>query len=513
MNHSHAADGIPRREISRARLDRRKERWQRATDMGGESVRSETGAEHDAVLEESMAEKLKDFPFFVQLPPEIQDRVWDSALEGVKVSPEMTKALFRRNVVFTILQVSQAAQDCVIHIAKSRMTNCQKCSLGGKLPTSFGLDDKGTLVMSWSTEKADTARIHDKTRLVLYRSRGLMSKSMATRLAMAKREGGPFIGENGLPRPYRDIIEIVMDDLGGLSGKFANLKDVTYVGKFVDSSWRMGDEYKVHGPEIVSRLPRDGYLSDQYEEMLKYYEQKGIADESGLQWPHGCLTHIRSWKEKTLRKETWAVTPNIGTRGFSYNRSSVGGVWAGFRVYLGDNPRVEFSPLSWEEVKEDTCSFQTFGKGRQSEYPIPTIAHAFVDGDDHNRQFPQGVIKIAIIRPGEQAPPSLPHHCWEAVAGTFDRPDNSHEVDWRKAVDFEPGPTWEPEKHLEAKSPPRPKNDMTEEEKKILAAFEKELKYFNRHRIQAMFIEAIRPLLEIENPEKSIYVEEKNGTF
>lgn len=222
----------------------------------------------------------------------------------------------------------------------------------------------------------------------------------------------------------------------------------------------MGDEYRVHGPEVVSRPPERFQNSVQphgtnslgeYENMVGYFEARSISDDTGIEWgefsgfttdPREQWDFRRCWQDIPGKCQ---VNPKIGLRGFSYNSSSCGGVWAGFRLYLGKSPRLEFSPLHWEDVKQYMYSFRTTSSGNT----LPAIAHGYLTERAAGR-FPQCIVKVDIIRPNSLPPQSSPHHCWEPVDGAFDSIGDTHGVDWRDPVDFSiPHPSWDPEEYMD----------------------------------------------------------------
>lgn len=93
------------------------------------------------------------------------------------------------------------------------------------------------------------------------------------------------------------------------------------------------------------------------------------------------------------------VTPRIGFYGFSRGTMSLGGKWARFRYFTKTN-EVFFNPLAWSEVEFFIRRYYT-SDGCVIKAP----------GSPH----PQLIARVWIIRPGNIAEPSQPHHCWLKV--------------------------------------------------------------------------------------------------
>ncbi|VUC26699.1 unnamed protein product [Clonostachys rosea] len=299
---------------------------------------------------------------------------------------------------------------------------------------------------------------------------------------------GIFKAKNGLPVELRDPLDIITKDLESLSGDFKKLEDITFVGKLADWSWLMGDEYRVHGPEVVTK-PLEGFPNpresdgtksqDEYGNMGEQFQELGISDDSGIKsqtFSGSTLPPREQWNVRPSWQEVLgerSPKPKIGRHGFSYNSSSCGGVWAGFRLYLGDQPRLEFSPLRWEDVKQYTYSFRT----SPDHHPSPSFIKGYLNGGK-SAHFPQCIVKLDIIRPGELPHWTSSHDCWEPVTGAFDSSiGDLRGVDWRIPVEFSvPHPSWGPEEYTD------PGFDEP-----LSQGHQKELGYLNKCRLLALF--------------------------
>lgn len=108
----------------------------------------------------------------------------------------------------------------------------------------------------------------------------------------------------------------------------------------------------------------------------------------------------------------------------------------GFRLFLGDHPRLEFSPLTWDDVKEYMISFKDCPEYKQ---PSDQGWRKAPEEPNWHTSFPGCIIKVTVIRPGETAPASSPHHCWERVGGKYEHGSSDLKgVDWRTLGDIEP---------------------------------------------------------------------------
>ncbi|VUC36797.1 unnamed protein product [Clonostachys rosea] len=330
--------------------------------------------------------------------------------------------------------------------------------------------------------------------VVVGRSRRVGSKRSRKRPALKNHT-------TTLPLSTCDPFSFGTNEFAKISEHLGNLEDITLVSPSVHPSWRINKEYRVEGPEVMNKLPveelirtnqweskfedkgqqEESYQGKKYRKMLRYYQERGISDDTDIRWRDISLHHSTSdwWQEMSPWGSAMLNRPNIDPRGFSHNISSMGGIWAGFRLYLGDQPRLEFSPLHWDEVKEYMWSFQRFQGG--GSYPIPTRAHGFVDETKHQAHFPEAIIKLFIVRPGQKPPLSSPHHRWEPLTGDFDT-SGACGFDWRPAIDFNRLPNWKLHRLFSS-------NKALYSEYK-----QKEEYYHNRLKIRSLFAHVIKQL-------------------
>lgn len=95
---------------------------------------------------------------------------------------------------------------------------------------------------------------------------------------------------------------------------------------------------------------------------------------------------------------------DVALFGYTWTESSYGGEWAGFRYHTVDG-KVEFSTLTWSDVKAESLSCQ-YDRAR------------FVDNEpisEAGYQLPMAVVKVFIVRPGQELPLQDSRHTWVEV--------------------------------------------------------------------------------------------------
>lgn len=170
------------------------------------------------------------------------------------------------------------------------------------------------------------------------------------------------------------------------------------------------DGYQLHHPEIIGaphvRSTWHEYEDKSYLRHASYFKERGMVADTGLlwdvnQWP-APLNFIPENKAGITRDPfdyplQHTYRPNIGFHGYSTGSSWCGGNWSGYRYHV-ETHKVEFSPLSFDEVKDIMLAC------RENTH----TPYAFFSLD------PQLIAKVFIVRKGETAS-SEPHHCWEEV--------------------------------------------------------------------------------------------------
>ncbi|KAM0191691.1 hypothetical protein ACHAPA_008287 [Fusarium lateritium] len=162
------------------------------------------------------------------------------------------------------------------------------------------------------------------------------------------------------------------------------------------TEWNI-DDFQMFGPEIIAPRRREqGWFGPHDEAAAEYFASRGISADTGEKW-------ISTFAYDMGGSRYDNTSPPSGTRigfyGFSSGTMSLGGKWAGFRHFTETN-EVYFSPLAWSEVQHFVHRWYA-PDGRAMNPP----------GDPQ----PQLIARVWIIRPGKEAEPARPHHCWLKV--------------------------------------------------------------------------------------------------
>lgn len=194
------------------------------------------------------------------------------------------------------------------------------------------------------------------------------------------------------------------------TGYLPLLEELTLVFSFSTKDWWVPD-FQEYGPHIINK-PDEDLVDDKTLWTQDYglarksgahFEKLGIRGDTGLRWPSPCQRTDPDCGHTHHGHLDWATGknlflsprfPRIGLRGFSRDCVSMGGQWAGFRWFPATRT-VEFSPLSWDEVKD---AMYEGAKDNMTDF----------------HQFPQLIIKVFIVREGK-VPYDAPHHCWIKV--------------------------------------------------------------------------------------------------
>jgi hypothetical protein len=164
------------------------------------------------------------------------------------------------------------------------------------------------------------------------------------------------------------------------------------------------------GPDIIApRRLKEGWglarVGPHDTAAAEYFVSRGISADTGEKWIFDMDKRVAPYTDyisapiDTRTGYGRDLTPRIGFYGFSRGTMSLGGKWAGFRYFTETN-EVHFSPLAWSEVQYFVHRWYTpEGTGINP----PRTPH------------PQLIARVWIIRPGKEAEPAQPHHCWLKV--------------------------------------------------------------------------------------------------
>ncbi|KLP04722.1 hypothetical protein CEK26_009119 [Fusarium fujikuroi] len=164
--------------------------------------------------------------------------------------------------------------------------------------------------------------------------------------------------------------------------------------------------FQMFGPDVIGPrfhgndwgMPRAG---DHSLEAQNHFLSRGIQADTRTQWNFkNGWDYLSSPEDASQYPPTDSrfSLPNIGFYGYSRGNVSLGGHWAGFRLWLAEK-KVEFSPLSWWEVE-------------------PLIGDYFsIEERGYHTCHPGFVARVWLIRSEKDlAPTQRPHHHWEEVS-------------------------------------------------------------------------------------------------
>jgi hypothetical protein len=173
------------------------------------------------------------------------------------------------------------------------------------------------------------------------------------------------------------------------------------------SEWNI-DGFQMFGPDIIASRRREegcpfARVDPQDTAAAEYFASRGISADTGENWIIDMEVLRGSDLSSALIDSITGygrdVFPRIGFYGFSRGTISHGGKWAGFRYFTETN-EVHFSPLAWSEVQYFVHRWYT-SEGMVINAP----------GEPH----PRLIARVWTIKPGKEAEPAQPHHCWLKV--------------------------------------------------------------------------------------------------
>lgn len=188
---------------------------------------------------------------------------------------------------------------------------------------------------------------------------------------------------------------------------FSRLPKAKNVGLIIENAGReWGIEgFQMFGPDVIGpRFHGNDWgmqrAGDHSLEAQNHFLSRGIRADTQIQWNFqngwDYLSSPEDASQYTPTDSRFSL-PNIGYYGYSRGNVSLGGHWAGFRLWLAEK-KVEFSPLSWWEVE-------------------PLIGDYFsIEERGYHTCHPGFVARVWVIRSDKDlAPTQRPHHHWEEV--------------------------------------------------------------------------------------------------
>ncbi|KAF5595347.1 hypothetical protein FPCIR_4507 [Fusarium pseudocircinatum] len=181
-------------------------------------------------------------------------------------------------------------------------------------------------------------------------------------------------------------------------------KNLSLIIENAGREWNI-EGFQMFGPDVVGpRFHGNDWgmarAGDHSEEAQNHFTNRGIRADTRIPW-----TFVNGWDYLSNPEDVSHYSPgdarfsppNIGFHGYSRGNVSLGGQWAGFRLWVAEN-KVEFSPLSWWEVE-------------------PLIADYYsIEERGYRTCHPGFVARVWIIRAEKDLEETKrPHHHWMEV--------------------------------------------------------------------------------------------------
>ncbi|KAF5557505.1 hypothetical protein FMEXI_669 [Fusarium mexicanum] len=216
--------------------------------------------------------------------------------------------------------------------------------------------------------------------------------------------GSNQAGPSDAPIPPQTYLEMPMESDLPIFSRLPKAKSLSLIIENVGREWHV-EGCQMFGPDVIGPrfrgndwgIRRAGSHSI---EAQNHFLDHGIRADTQTPW-----TFPAGWDRLSDPEDRSDYSPNdarfspptIGFYGYSRGNVSLGGQWAGFRLWVDEN-KVEFSPLSWWEVEpliEDYYSVEERG---------------------YRTCHPGFVARIWVIRSEKDLQPTnKPHHHWVEV--------------------------------------------------------------------------------------------------
>ncbi|KAF5614142.1 uncharacterized protein FSUBG_22 [Fusarium subglutinans] len=206
------------------------------------------------------------------------------------------------------------------------------------------------------------------------------------------------------PIPPQTYLEMPMESDLPIFSRLPKAKNLSLIIENVGREWHV-EGCQMFGPDVVGPrfrgndwgIRRAGSHSI---EAQNHFLDHGIRADTRTPW-----TFPAGWDRLSdpLDRSDYSPSdarfspPTIGFYGYSRGNVSLGGQWAGFRLWVNEN-KVEFSPLSWWEVE-------------------PLIGDYYsIEERGYRTCHPGFVARIWVIRSKKDLQPTnQPHHHWMEV--------------------------------------------------------------------------------------------------
>ncbi|KAF5984572.1 hypothetical protein FBULB1_3296 [Fusarium bulbicola] len=216
--------------------------------------------------------------------------------------------------------------------------------------------------------------------------------------------GSDQAGPSDAPMPPQTYFEMPMKKDLPIFSRLPKAKNLSLIIENVGREWHV-EGCQMFGPDVVGPrfhgndwgIRRAGSHSIQAQ---NHFLDHGIRADTRTPWifPTG-WDYLSDPEDRSDHSPNDArfSPPTIGFYGYSRGNVSLGGQWAGFRLWVDEN-KVEFSPLSWWEVE-------------------PLIGDYYsIEERGYRTCHPGFVARIWVIRSEKDLQPTnQPHHHWMEV--------------------------------------------------------------------------------------------------
>ncbi|KAF5677155.1 hypothetical protein FDENT_9278 [Fusarium denticulatum] len=216
--------------------------------------------------------------------------------------------------------------------------------------------------------------------------------------------GSDQAGPSDAPMPPQTYFEMPMEKDLPIFSRLPKAKNLSLIIENAGREWNI-EGFQMFGPDVVGpRFHGNDWgmarAGDHSFEAQNHFIDRGIRADTRTPW-----TFVNGWDYLSNPEDVSHYSPgdarfsppNMGFHRYSRGNVSLGGQWAGFRLWVAEN-KVEFSPLSWWEVE-----------------PLIRDYH-FIEERGYRTCHPGFVARVWIIRAEKDLEETKrPHHHWIEV--------------------------------------------------------------------------------------------------
>ncbi|KAG5743959.1 hypothetical protein H9Q69_013289 [Fusarium xylarioides] len=216
--------------------------------------------------------------------------------------------------------------------------------------------------------------------------------------------GSDQAGPSDAPMSPQTYFEMPMEKNLPIFSRLPKVKNLSLIVENAGREWNI-EGFQMFGPDVVGlRFHGNDWgmarAGDHSYEAQNHFLDHGIRADTRTPWefPNGWdyLSNPDDVSQYSPGDARFSP-PNIGFYGYSRGNVSLGGQWAGFRLWVAEQ-KVEFSPLSWWEVE-----------------PLISDFHS-IEERGYRTCHPGFVARVWVIRSEKDLEETKrPHHHWMEV--------------------------------------------------------------------------------------------------